>query len=294
VDLTVGWRRASGRRRFRVVLGTICVLSFAAGLTTAVAGVGRPGSPALAPHTAPVPAATVNRNRAAAWTAQQVSPAVAVSCDPAMCAQLRKTGFPAARLMALRPAAAHPPRSGVIIATPAIRRQFGTSLAAAYAPLVLASFGTGAGRVDVRAVAAAGAAAARSRLRSGQASRRSAGSDLAGNQNIQASPAARAALLAGHVDARLLATLSVLASAMPVRLIRFDGLPPGASPAVPLRGAQIGAATPAARSAILALLRAQQSPYRPAVAAVTRGPSGQPLVTVRFDVVDLLAAGSPA
>ena len=98
-----------------------------------------------------------------------------------------------------------------------------------------------------------------------------------------------AALRAAQVDSRLLGTLSVLASEMPIRLVAFAGLPPGASSAVPLRGAEIGAASPAARSAILTFLHAQQAPYLPAVAARTRNDSGQSLVTVRFDALGLMA-----
>jgi hypothetical protein len=63
---------------------------------------------------------------------------------------------------------------------------------------------------------------------------------LLGNRNLQASPQARAAMLAGHVDSRLLVTFSVLAAQMPVRLVALGDLAPGASPAVPLRGAEIG------------------------------------------------------
>jgi hypothetical protein len=85
----------------------------------------------------------------------------------------------------------------------------------------------------------------------------------------------------------------VLAAQMPVRLAAFGAAPPGASPAVPLRGAQIGGASPAARSAILAFLHAQQPPYRPAVAAaLSRNTDGRSLVTVRFDAPSLMGLGS--
>jgi len=180
---------------------------------------------------------------------------------------------------------------GVVVSTPAVRNQFGARLAAVYAPLVIAGFGSGAERVDVRAVAPDGAAAFKSQLISEHAYRSSAGSQLARNKNLHASSAARAALPPGQVDSRLLATLSVLASEMPIRLVAFDGLPPGASSAVPLRGAELGAASPASLSAILAFLHAQQAPYLPAVAAMIRSASGQSLVTVRFDALSLMAAG---
>jgi hypothetical protein len=70
---------------------------------------------------------------------------------------------------------------------------------------------------------------------------------------------------------------------MPVRLVAFGDSPLGASAAVARRGADIGAGSPAALSAVLAFWRAQQAPYRPAVAAMARTASGQSLVSVRFD-----------
>lgn len=285
-----GWGRATVRRRFQVVLSVLCAMSFLAGLALAVAGAGKPGSLTLGPHLSPMRAATANRARAAAWIAQQVSPNVTVSCDPAMCGQVRKSGFPVTRLKAL-PRAPGQLGSGVVVSTPAVRRQFGARLAAVYAPLVIAAFGSGAERVDVRAVAPDGAAAVQVRLASERTDRVSAGSQLARNQNIHASPAARAALRAGRVDSRLLDTLSVLASEMPIRLAAFDGLPSGGSSAVPLRGAEIGAASPAALSAILTFLHAQQAPYLPAVAAITRNDSGQSVVTVRFDALGFMTVG---
>jgi len=286
-----GWGRGTRRLRFTVALSALGAMSVVAVAALAAAGVWRPGS--STPGTATASLATANRTRAAAWVAQQVSPDVTVSCDPQMCGQVRKQGFPAARLMAVRPAASNTLGSGVVVATPAIRSQFGTRLATFYAPVVIAGFGSGAGRVDVRAIAPDGAAAFRSQLASQHASLVSAGEQLLRNRNIQASPAARASLLAGHVDSRLLATLSVLAAEMPVRLAAFDDAPPGASPAVPLRGAQIGGASPAARSAILAFLHAQQPPYRPAVAAaLSRNTGSRPLVTLRFDAPSLMGLGS--
>jgi len=235
------------------------------------------------PGTAPAQAATANRAQAAAWIAGQLGSNIIVSCDPQMCAQVRKTGLPAARLMIVPPAASGPPGSGVVVATPAVRDQFGGRLATVYAPLVIASFGSGADRVDVRALAPDGAAALAASLAAGHIRLIAAGEQLLRNKNIQAAPAARAALLAGRVDPRLLVTLSALAYDMPLRLVTFDDSSPGASPAVPLRGAEFGAVSPAGESAALAFLRAQQSPYRPAGAAITRSASGQSLVTVRFD-----------
>ncbi len=264
-----------------VALMTVAAMSFVTGVTLAFTAAGQPGP--LAPGTTPVPAATASRAQAAAWIAQQVDPDVSVSCDPQMCGQLRTAGFPAAKLTVVRPAADGPLGSGVVVATPAIRNQFGGRLAAGYAPLVIASFGSGADRVDIRVVAPDGAAAFEAQLAAEHARLVSAGQQLLVNKNIQASPAARAALVAGQVDPRLLVTLSALAAEIPLRLVAFGDSSPGASAAASWRGADIGAASPAALSAMLAFWHAQQTPYRPAVAATARSASGQSLVMVRFD-----------
>ena len=253
--------------------------------------IGHPVGRLLLPHrrrrwalAASVSASAVadSRTQAAAWVAQQVSGDVTVSCDPGMCLQLRRDGFPAARLRPLPPGARALPGSGIVVATAAVRGQFGPDLAAGDAPQVIASFGAGAGRVDVRAIAPAGPAPAafRTQLAAEQTALASAGRQLLGNQNIHASASARAALAAGRVDARLLSILSLLSAQLPIRLLAFIGAP-GAGSGVPVRGAEIGVASLAARSSVVALLDVQQGAYRPA--AVTLIGGGQALVGVRFD-----------
>jgi putative peptide zinc metalloprotease protein len=285
------WRQASHGQRYAIALSALCAMAAGAGATLAL-GVAVVGAGNRAPA-AVVSQAAADRARAAVWIAGQVSQDVTVACDAQMCGQIRGRGVPAAMLRTVQPPASRPFGSGLVVATPAVRARFGSRLAAVYAPLVIASFGTGAGRVDVRLVAPAGAAAFTSRLASGRAAVISAARQLLGNRNLEVSAQARTVMLAGHVDSRLLVTLSVLASQMPVRLVALGDLPPGASPAVPLRGADIGAASPRALAAALAFLRAQQPPYRPGAAAVVPGAGGRSLVAVRFDVPSPIGAGYP-
>jgi hypothetical protein len=283
----IGWHQASRRQRFTIALGGLCALSFVTGGALAAAGVGTPGP--FAPQTA-----AANRSLAAAWIVQQVSPDEMVACDLVMCHQLQASGFPAARLKPLPSAASNPLGSGLVVATPAVRGQFGSRLATADAPLVLAGFGSGPDRVEVRVVAPDGAAAFKSQLAAEHAYLVSAGAQLLGDQNIQVSPAARAVLRTGGADPRLLAMLSVLAAGMPVRLTAFEDSPPEASAptSVPLRGAEIGASSPAGISAVLAFLQAQQGVYRPAAVAVVRSSGGQSLVSIRFDAPGPMDAGA--
>ena len=110
-----------------------------------------------------------------------------------------------------------------------------------------------------------------------------AGRQLLGNNHVQASATARRELLAGQVDPRLLVTLSTLADLMPLKLIAFDDLSPGASAEVPLRGAEVGAAAPAGLSAMVAFMRAQQGQFAPAVARITQNASKEHVFIVRYD-----------
>jgi hypothetical protein len=116
----------------------------------------------------------------------------------------------------------------------------------------------------------------------------SAGRQLLGNKDIRASPSARAELRAGQVDARLLAILALLAAQLPIRLVSFTSTH-GAGPGAPLRAAEISVTSAASRSAVLALLDAQQGPYRPTVAL-----GGSPaIIALRFDAPAPLNMSQP-
>ena len=283
------------RRRWALALGGTAVLVSVAAAAPIMADTGNPGtgvtrSASAAAASRSQAAAAASRSQAATWVAQQVSPDVTVSCDPGMCRQLQRDGFPVARLKPLPPSARILLDSGVVVATSAIRSQFGLRLAAEYAPQVIASFGSGAARVDVRTIAPAGASSFRTQLDAEQTALASAGRQLLGNKNIRAATSAQAALRAGQVDARLLTILSLLSAQMPVLLLGFTGAP-GAGPGAPLRGAEIGVTSLAAQSAVVALLDAQQSPYRPTVAAEADG--SRPVVALRFDAPASLNLAQP-
>jgi hypothetical protein len=225
-----------------------------------------PASSVLA-SSAPVSSATAARDQAAAWVARQVSGAVIIACDPAMCAALAQHGVPSGNLLVLGPGAGDPLGSDVVLGTAAVRGLFGSRLAAVYAPEVLAGFGTGPARIDVRIVAPDGSAAYRRALAADRQARRAAGLQLLRHPRLAASPAARAALAAGQVDARLLITLAALAASQPVQVTGFGAPASGASPGLPLRTAELTAPAGTAHR-MLAFLRAQRSPYLPAYAGL--------------------------
>ena len=278
-------------------LSALVAMALGAGVTLAFTQRGpeqaasSPGNSGSASNALQVAAA--DRHQAAVWIAQQVAPSVVVACDPEMCNELQNSGFPAGQLMELQPSAPDPLGSLVVVATPVIRNQFGTRLASVYAPLVIAGFGSGAERVEVRYVAPDGTAAFESQLAADQKARIAAGAQLLTNKHVQASAAARKALMAGQVDPRLLITLSALAHQMPLRLVAFDDPSPGVSSDVPLRGAEIGAATSAGLPAMVAFLSAQQSQYAPAVARVTQVAKGRSVVIVRYDAPGPMGLGGP-
>jgi hypothetical protein len=235
--------------------------------------------------------AAANRSQAAAWIAQQILPSVLIGCDPLMCQALQAAGVSASRLSVVQPSAPDPLGVEVIVATPALRSQFGPRLATVYAPLVLASFGAGPQQIDIRYLAPGGTAAFQASLAPARTSRIEAGQQLLSNKNVQASAQARTALLAGDVDPRLLITLGILAHQMPLQLVTFDDSSPGASSEVPLRGAEIGASAPAGLSAMLAFL-AQQTTYQPSQYHEVRIAGGQ-VVTVQYDAPGPMGLNGP-
>ena len=283
------------RRRLVFVLSALVAMALGAGVTLAFtqrgpeAAVSQPGN--HVPGAGALQAAAANRHQAAVWIAQQVAPSVAVGCDPEMCNELQQSGLPAGQIWEVEPSAPDPLGGVLVVATPVIRNQFGARLASVYAPLVIASFGSGAERVDVRYVAPDGTKAFQSKLAADLTNRIVAGRQLLTNKHVQASAAARRALLAGQVDPRLLVTLSALAHQLPLDLVAFDDPSPGASSDVPLRGAELGAAASAGLPAMVAFLSAQQSQYAPAVARITQVANGKSVVTVRYDAPGPMGLG---
>jgi hypothetical protein len=292
----VGPRPAGRRRRLVFVLSALLAMTLGAGVTYAFTGPHQQESPAARPASppggkGPLQQAATDRQDAAAWIASEVSRSAIVSCDSQMCAQLQGSGFPAGQLKVLQPTDGDPLGSNVVVATPAVRNQFGARLAGVYAPLVIASFGTGGERIDVRAVAPDGTAAFQAKLAADRQARINAGRQLLNNKNVTATPPARSALLNGRVDPRLLITLSALAHKMPLQVIDFDDTSPGASSAVPLRGAEIGAAAAAGLPAMITFLNAQRTPFQPAEDRISKSASGQSVVTVRFDAPGPMGLG---
>ena len=292
-------RRIAGRpgaRRRAAVFGVVIIVFAAGGLTFALAQ----GQPAAAPKPArgarpaqlspgAVAAAAANRQAAATWVASQVSHSIVVACDPVMCSALQSDGFPAGDLLSLSASANDPLGSAVVVSTTALRNQFGRRLPDVYAPAVLATFGTGEARVDIRAEASDGGPAYLASQRADQAARRASGQELLANKSLHVSAAAAAQITAGNLDARLLITLAALAVQVHrVNIIAVGDSGPGASAGVPLRMLEISTLVSPGHpnqnasylKAVLAFLRAQQPPFLASVAVLHQG--GDSVVQVEF------------
>jgi hypothetical protein len=295
----------SGRlARRRALVAGLSALVIATAATTGItlagrhlAGAQRPAAAARLSATA-LATAAANRKLAASWIVAQVSRGVIVACDPLMCAVLQRAGFPAADLEPLGTGAGDPLGSGVVVSTTALRSELGPRLASVYAPVVLASFGSGPSAVAVRVTAPGGAASYLSAAHADLLARRLDGDLLLHNANVHVPSVGQAELAAGQVDSRVLITLAALAHSVPVYVRKFGDAGPGATTGTPMRSMTISAA-PLPQDAgylaeVLAFLRAQRAPF---LATVTvSGTGAAAALQIAFTApspLGLLAAQTP-
>jgi Protein kinase domain len=229
------------------------------------------------------------RAEAVSWILQQASRAAVVSCDPQVCAALISGGFPSADLLTLGPTSNDPLGSTVVVATAAVRAQFGARLASVYAPAIIASFGSGSARIDIRLVFPGGAASYSAAAQTALDTRKAAGAQLLANSQIVASAAARAQLLSGAVDPRLPQLIAIMAENHPVRIVDFVDQSPGGGPASLLRSVDLATVVTAghlSRSAYLSWMQgfiaAQRAEYLPASVQQVTLPTGQAVLRIGY------------
>ena len=198
--------------------------------------------------TSSLSAAAAARKEAAAWVAQQVGSNNVIACDPVVCSALLGRGIPAGRLLPLQSAGANPFGADVIVASPPVRSEYGSELTSVYAPGLIASFGAGATRVDIRAIASQGGAAYRAAEQPDLTARKAAGAQLLHNPRFHATAQAAGQITAGHVDSRLLVTLAALVSQRSVSVSSFGDTGPGA----PVQFRQVTITSPGGQDAALA------------------------------------------
>jgi hypothetical protein len=235
------------------------------------------------------------RGQAAAWVVQQVTRGVPVSCDQVMCAALEALGLPARDVLVLGPISRDPRSSAVVVETGAVRALFGTSLDRAWAPAVLASFGSGSAGITVRVVASHGAVAYQTALAGEMAAAKAAGARLLADRQITVQTSARSQLIGGLVDLRLLSALTALSRHLPVSVVGFGNVGPGMSAGVPLRFADLNPTAPTGRASpaggltqagyarsVRSALSGLDTSFRPARTVPVVLPDGRAVLRVEF------------
>ena len=228
-------------------------------------------------------AAAATRNEAAAWVAQQVSHSAVISCDRAMCLALRTYGVFPNDLFVLESKAANPYNYQIIIATAAVRDLLGSRLVSA-APAVLASFGSGNARIEIRQTERNGAAGYESALKTDLQQRKAFdGTALLNSLQVETSPSAHKQLAAGLVDARLGLLIEGMAAYLPqpVDIVAFGDLGPGASAGIPLRSATLAGSMATLRSTLRWARSKAATPYPPTHAKITKV-GGRNVLIVEF------------
>jgi hypothetical protein len=285
------------RHRWAIVVAVLAVAALVAGgLTVSFLRHAGTGSAAgqqnarVGPLTGPAgqnAAATTAGHAAAAWVARQVSRDAMVACDPGMCHVLEAQGLPAGNLLMLRSRTTGLRFCNVIVETQTVRNLLGSRILGQSAPAVIAGFGSGAARIDVRAVAPGGAAAYRAALAADWAARRKAAAELMKSPRIHAGDAAMQELRTGMVDSRVLITLAALAASHPVNVMAFGDAAPGAAAGLPLRAMEVsGVRGPGQSTAELRRMRsfvlAQRAVFLPAHVTLVRLADGAAALRIEF------------
>ena len=213
-----------------------------------------------------------------------------MSCDAQLCADLVSSGFPSSNLLPLGPASNDPLGSDLVVATATVRNQFGSRLASVYAPAIIASFGTGNARIDIRWAYPGGAKAYRAALPAALRTRKAADAQLLTNRQITLSATARAQLHSGAIDPRVPLLIAAMAAGHPVHIVAFGGRSPGGGPASLLRSVDLATADGAAqltRTAYLTWMHrfigAQRAQYRPAWSRQVTLGTGQAVLRIGYD-----------
>jgi hypothetical protein len=297
--LSARWQRtrcgqASGGAAAAGALGAAGSAAVATLIAVTIPAVTRPlgAPPAQTPgatRSAVASASAAIQNEAVAWVAAQVSHAAVVSCDHQVCADLANKGFPSANLLTLGPGSANPLGGDLVVATAAIRAQYGARLASVYAPAIIASFGSGNARIDIRWVYPGGTTRYRAVQRADLRARKAADAPLLTNSHITLSAVARAQLLSGDIDPRLPLLIATMAHDHPVRIVDFVDQSPGGGPASLLRSVDLATADRAAHltnAAYLGWMRTftgtQRAPYHLAWSQQVTLRTGQAVLRIGY------------
>jgi hypothetical protein len=202
--------------------------------------------------------------------------------DAALWTDLAEAGIPENRLV-LQPSIDDPPpareytlatwpEAGAIVTSPASRagaRGDDRLPGLLDNSLVVAAFGVGDDEVEVRAVDPRATDIASLRHHD-PASARSLGAALARNDDLSFVPNARALLVRGQVDERVMTTLVAIGAAHPVEVRDFPADPAETAAGEARRSVVLRTDDPGATAEVTRLLDRQEPPYRPDAVTVAR------------------------
>ena len=270
--------RTRRRRRAVTALGSVLLVAGLGGMAFALAGHGTPPArPTGGRHPGPTPPnpEAVARTQAITWIMHQVSPAAVVACDAQVCTDLHSRGMPYANLLTLGPQSNDPLGATLVVDTAAIRAQFRDRLHV-WTPAIIAAFGSGNARIEIRLEFPGGAKSYREDQPKYARARKLADAQLLTNSSIKLSAAATAQLRSGEIDPRLPELIALMVHYHPLQIVDFGGQSPGGGPASLLRSLDLATADPPAHltpstyiSWMRSFIRAQRSKYHPALTLVT-------------------------
>jgi hypothetical protein len=283
--------RARRRRRAAAILAVVVLVAgigaLALNLPRHGASPGRLTSQSQANRE--IAAENAARAQAVNWIIQQASRADIVSCDSLVCQALVKEGFPPANVLTLGSGSNDPLGSTLVVATAAIEAQYGGRLASVYAPIVLASFGKGAAKINIRWLYPGGADKYQPVAQADLGYRKTADAQLLTNSQITVSPTAKAQLLTGDIDPRLPQLLAIMAGFHPLDIVAFVDQSPGGGPASLMRAVDLATVdgkanmTPAAYLAWMkGFIEAQRAQYLPVWTQQVTPPAGQSVLQIAY------------
>ena len=214
-------QRGGGRGRWRwaaAVLVPVLLVGGAIGVVVNLAGHGTPPARPTGPRPGrPAAPARARQHRGCGekpgrhLDSASVSRAAVVGCDAQVYADLLSRGFPGASLLRLGPQSPDPLGADLVVATAAVRAQFRDRLASVWAPAIIAAFGSGNARIEIRLEFPGGTAGYRAVQQTYAHARKLMDTQLLTNRSIKLSAKARAQLRSGNIDPRLPALIAAMA-----------------------------------------------------------------------------------
>jgi hypothetical protein len=233
------------------------------------------------------------RNQAVTWILHQVSRAAVVACDAQVYADLTSRGFPGVNLLEFGSQSNDPLGADLVVSTAAVRAQFRDRLAV-WAPAIIAAFGSGNARIEIRLEFPGGATAYRAVQQKYARARRATDAQLLTNNRITLSATAKTQLRSGKIDPRLPELIAAMVHFHPLQVVDFGGQSPGGGPASLLRSMDLATANPPAHltpSAYINWMRSfievQRSQYHPAL-SLFRLSTGQTVLRIGYRAPSLL------